>query len=242
MGDRQVRAGILAAAHGAAPYGGVRWARSGQEIDFGGWCGQSVDYRSAGRRDIGRDATTISDASHRNFPTAACERSREDACMNMRRPKSGQRALRRGRVSLPDHHYLVTTVCDKRRRCFESARVAACVSGLLQEQRTWRNSTPICWVLMPDHLHLLLRLAGDESLSHLVNRLKSITARAATEAACGFGPVWMRGFHDRAMRDEAECEIAARYVLENPVRAGLVARVEDYPYRACVWELGGPGW
>jgi REP element-mobilizing transposase RayT len=162
--------------------------------------------------------------------------------MNMRKPKTGQRALRRGRVSLPDHRYLVTMVCEKRRRCFDSARVAIAVSVLLQEQRTWRNSTPICWVLMPDHLHVLLQLAGDESLSHLVNRLKSVSARAATDAACGFKPVWMRGFHDRAMRNEAECEIAARYVLENPVRAGLVVRAEDYPYRACLWEPDGPGW
>lgn len=94
---------------------------------------------------------------------------------------------------------------------------------------------------MPDHLHVLLRLAGDESLSHLVNRVKSVTARAAVEAASGLKPIWMRGFHDRAIRNEAECEMAARYVLENPVRAGLVARVEDYPYRACIWEPCIPG-
>jgi putative transposase len=47
--------------------------------------------------------------------------------------------------------------------------------------------------------------------------------------------VWADGFHDRALRLEDDVLIAARYIITNPVRAGLVSRVHDYSYWDAVW-------
>jgi REP element-mobilizing transposase RayT len=93
----------------------------------------------------------------------------------------------------------------------------------------------VAWVLMPDHAHWLLQLGCKESLSQAVVRLKATTARRINQACGTSGHVWSRGFHDRALRREENLLTAARYIIANPVRAGLVARVADYPYWNCIY-------
>lgn len=147
--------------------------------------------------------------------------------------KPGLHALRKGRASLPHHVYLVTTVCHERRPHFMSAEQADPVDALLHEHRLWRDSTALCWVLMPDHLHIVLRLGEGEPLSGLMNRIKSLTSRAT--AIPGSMPIWMRGFHDRALRRDEDLAAMIRYVSANPLRAGLVAAGEVYPYLGGAW-------
>jgi REP element-mobilizing transposase RayT len=103
---------------------------------------------------------------------------------------------------------------------------------LLHEARPWRGSQLLCWVLMPDHLHLLVSLGEAEPLSKLMQRMKALTARQARTA---HGEVWSPGFHDRALRREEDVATVARYVVMNPVRAGLVSRIGDYPYWNAIW-------
>jgi len=48
-------------------------------------------------------------------------------------------------------------------------------------------------------------------------------------------PVWQRGFHDHAVRREEDLQALARYVVANPVRAGLVQRTGLYPHWDAIW-------
>ena len=146
---------------------------------------------------------------------------------------SGHHALRRGRISVCGQTYLLTTVTRQRRTLFTDWATAAPVCALLHETRPWRGSQLLCWVLMPDHLHLLVSLGEVEPLSKLMQRMKALTARQAFSPA--HGEVWSPGFHDRALRREEDIAAVARYVVMNPVRAGLVSRVGDYPYWNAIW-------
>lgn len=47
--------------------------------------------------------------------------------------------------------------------------------------------------------------------------------------------VWEKGFHDRALRGEATLKPAARYLVGNPLRAGLAEQIGDYPYWNSIW-------
>lgn len=93
----------------------------------------------------------------------------------------------------------------------------------------------LAWVLMPDHVHWLIRLGKDGDLSGLVNRLKSASARAVNRELCRDGPVWARAFHDHALRADEDLRRSARYVIANPVRARLVERIGEYPLWNAVW-------
>ena len=49
------------------------------------------------------------------------------------------------------------------------------------------------------------------------------------------GGLWQRGYHDRALRRDEDLKAAARYIVMNPLRAGLVKRPGDYPLWDAVW-------
>lgn len=160
--------------------------------------------------------------------------------MDIRTQGPGHRALRKGRCSISGQHYLVTTVCQGRARRFATWLEASRVAAALSEPRLWRSARLHSWVLMPDHLHFMVEL-GAEPLPKLVQRVKAITARTWNLARGSRGStLWMPGYHDRALRREEDLRIAAGYMIDNPLRAGLVESIGDYPYWDAVW-LGGPG-
>jgi len=97
------------------------------------------------------------------------------------------------------------------------------------------DSASLAFVVMPDHFHWLLQLSGNKSLQQIVNSLKGRSARKINTIQRGRGRVWQGGYHDRAIRRFEDIEVAANYLIENPVRAGLVSDRRDYPYWGSVW-------
>ena len=81
---------------------------------------------------------------------------------------------------------------------------------------------------MPDHLHMAGQL-GEGTLCRVMHTLKSYSANRLASAGVAT-PVWQRGYHDHALRDDEDYRVRVRYVVENPIRAGLVRQVDDYPY------------
>ncbi len=93
----------------------------------------------------------------------------------------------------------------------------------------------LAWVVMPDHLHWLIEL-GPQPLAPLMQRLKSRSAIAINGAAGRNGKrLWQKGFHDHALRNDEDLKGLARYIVANPMRAGLVRRIGDYPLWDAVW-------
>ena len=137
--------------------------------------------------------------------------------------------LRKGRVSLPGQAYHITTITLDRRPVFSDLRSARLLINALRAAQTRDEATTLAFVVMPDHLHWLLQLEADTSLSAVVGAVKAVTAH-------GLGArVWQGGFHDHALRQEEDLAKLARYIVANPLRAGLVQRVGDYPHWDAVW-------
>lgn len=93
----------------------------------------------------------------------------------------------------------------------------------------------LAWVLMPDHVHWLLQLGERDPVSSVVNRLKSGSARYANRARGTSGVVWAKAFYDHSLRSEEDLQAVARYVIANPLRAGLVSRAGDYSFWNAAW-------
>jgi REP element-mobilizing transposase RayT len=87
---------------------------------------------------------------------------------------------------------------------------------------------------MPDHFHGLLRLDGAKNLSQAVRRNKSRSSHACACAGTA-QPVRAKAFHDHALRRGEDVHGTARYIIANPVRAGIVERVREYPFWNAVW-------
>ncbi len=86
---------------------------------------------------------------------------------------------------------------------------------------------------MPDHLHWLL--ADCSRMIREVQRLKSQSTLAARRHGY-VGPLWQRSYWDHVVRRQENLAQVARYLLDNPARAGLVEDAAVYPYRFERWE------
>jgi putative transposase len=164
-----------------------------------------------------------------------CDRVDDSAMTIISKRARGHASLRRGRHSEAGRIYLVTFITRNRECTFANWEVAAAVARASLNPVIWRASRLLCWVLMPDHWHGLIELGELDALSNLVNRLKGSTARIVNAIHGRPGHLWAKGFHDHALRADEELLPTARYIISNPVRAGLVQRVGMYPFWDSVW-------
>lgn len=148
---------------------------------------------------------------------------------------SGHRALRRGRVSLPGYVYLVTAATRDRHPVFRDFVAGCAAARSFMDPRVLGDASPLAWVLMPDHAHWLIRLGDGDDLAVVVKRLKSVSARNVNRSLHRNGPLWAPAFHDHALRGDEDLRHSARYVIANPVRAGLVEHVGSYPFWDAIW-------
>jgi len=149
--------------------------------------------------------------------------------------KPGHAALRRGRVSTIGQLYLVTFSTHRRQPLFSNPRLAMDAAREIYDPRSWQRAKLLAWVLMPDHWHGLIELGEGESLPDLMRALKGNVSRRLRLQWPALGPVWAKSFHDRALRRGEDASAAARYIVLNPLRAGLVHRVGDYPFWDAAW-------
>ena len=83
---------------------------------------------------------------------------------------------------------------------------------------------------MPDHVHMYLRTRGVRHLSRIIAGLKV----SITRSIRGMNVRWQRGYFERIIRGDIAPGNVVRYVLLNPVRAGLVRSPEEYAYMGVV--------
>ena len=138
----------------------------------------------------------------------------------------GHRALRGGRASGTGHWYAVTTRAVVR----DLRPVSACI---IDEGKRLDAEEVIqlhALVVMPDHTHILLALLGDTTLERAVKLLKGRSSRRVNGLLGRSGALWQPAYYDRRLRSPDEAYAQWGYILENPVRRGLVGDWHDYPH------------
>jgi putative transposase len=93
----------------------------------------------------------------------------------------------------------------------------------------------IAYCFMPDHLHLLLEGTAPASrLTEFVRLFKQRSSfqwkRVGADLKVGPYPLWQRSYFERVLRSDESSIDVARYILANPLRAGMVESIEDYPF------------
>jgi putative transposase len=120
----------------------------------------------------------------------------------------------------------LTLVCAERQRWLASTAAKARLRALLISLRAQCRFQCHAWVILDDHLHLLVT---DESgdISGMVQRLKLRFVRGDPSRP---RRVWQRRFWDHVIRDDNDLHRHLDYIHHNPVKHGLVARTRDYPW------------
>ena len=83
------------------------------------------------------------------------------------------------------------------------------------------------YVIMPDHIHCFIRMNPQYTLGTTVRMMK----RALSPALPVPKPHWQPGFFDHLLRHSESYSEKWNYVVQNPVRAGLVERAEDWEFQ-----------
>jgi len=146
------------------------------------------------------------------------------------------RHLQRGRDSRIDGYYVLTTVVLKRRPVFADPRCAECLVDTLRFVEREGLSRSFAWVVMPDHVHWLMQLRAG-TLARLMGTLKSRSSRLLGQKFGVKTPLWQPSYFDHAVRNEEALRRHALYILGNPIRAGLAAELDEYPFAWCRWPM-----
>lgn len=90
------------------------------------------------------------------------------------------------------------------------------------------------WVVMPNHIHALMRALKGHKLEKIMHSIKSYSASEANKLLGRKGHFWMRETFDRYIRDSDHFERAFRYIENNPVKAKLCSKPEDWEFSSAV--------
>lgn len=126
--------------------------------------------------------------------------------------------------------FFVTTVASGRKPVLRSVRVADLFIETMYEYRKQGKFLLHEFVVMPDHLHMLLTPAMTVSLERCLQYIKGgFSFRCSKELQMKW-EVWQRGFENHRIRDERDYETHRTYIHMNPVRSQLAAVPADYAY------------
>jgi REP element-mobilizing transposase RayT len=141
------------------------------------------------------------------------------------------RRLRGGRMSAPFQTYFVTKCVEDRRPILAVPSAAEIVIQSLAHARRQGQIKLLAFVIMPDHYHAVFSLLPGASLSDFMRRIGSYTGRQIRRALNLSHLVWQGdGFYNHACRSDREVLEAVEYVHDNPVRKGLIALPEQWPF------------
>ena len=135
-------------------------------------------------------------------------------------------------MSTPDHRtapgssYFVTTRCAQRRNTFQIPEIAQILIAAMLHYRDSKAYLLHEFVVMPNHLHVLLTPGQTTSLEKAVQLIKGGSSFQISKQRGHKMEIWQQGFHDWTIRDLDDWQAKARYIRMNPVRAQLADKLE----------------
>ena len=125
----------------------------------------------------------------------------------------------------------VTTNIKCRHRLFEDAHYAREAIDALYRVQNLYSFFLFGFVIMPDHVHILLRVMAPSGISDVVRAYKR-----AVSHAIGIGPIWQPRFY---MKIPDNVWATLNYIHQNPIRAGLCEKPEDYSWSSAPgkWDI-----
>jgi REP element-mobilizing transposase RayT len=127
------------------------------------------------------------------------------------------------------HRYSLTICTRDRKPFFADGELVAAVLLTIQRSASVHSFALIAYCFMADHVHAVASATAESAdLRRFVSKWKQESGYAHMQTTGAH--LWQPSYYDHVLRDDEETWRAARYVLENPVRKGLVRDFADYPY------------
>ena len=129
----------------------------------------------------------------------------------------------KGRVSIPGAYYHIIICTHQRQKILANNTAASIIFSTFDWLESENRLEWICVMVMPDHVHTVIRLGEGQTLSKVLHSLKLFTARKINKHLSRNGALWQKGYTDWGIRTETVLNKTIRYCYTNPMRAGIVA-------------------
>jgi putative transposase len=126
--------------------------------------------------------------------------------------------------------FFVTSVSYGRKAILQSHRMAGLLIDVMQQNRKRGRFLLHEFVVMPDHIHLLITPAPAVSLEKAMQYIKGGYSFRAKKELVYPGSVWQDSFDNHRIRGAIDYERHRNYIHQNPVRRGLAPTASEYPY------------
>lgn len=124
--------------------------------------------------------------------------------------------------------YFITTDTWQRRQVFQKTEPARILLEQILECRERWFYRLHAFVIMPEHLHILITPGEETPLEKAIMMIKGGSSyRIKKELLYSF-PIWLSGYHDRWIRDAHEYTLRKQCIDQNPVKARLVEKPSNY--------------
>ncbi len=130
----------------------------------------------------------------------------------------------------PGTSYFVTTKCWQGRTIFQIRETAEILINTLFHYRDRGAYLLHDFVVMPDHLHLLLTPSPTTSLEKAVQLIKGGSSHQIHRERNQRMQIWQEAFYDWTIRDANDWRAKVEYIRMNPLRTKLAQRPQDWPY------------
>ena len=130
----------------------------------------------------------------------------------------------------PSRIFFATTKASMGKRLLQSERNASLLIDVLRSLVAERKFKLHDFVIMPDHVHLMIEVVGDMTIEKAMQLIKGRFSHRLSHEFGYKGEVWQRGFTETQIMNKQDLDAHRAYIAENPVQAGLVDSGEKYPY------------
>jgi putative transposase len=133
------------------------------------------------------------------------------------------------RYFVPNAMVFLTLVTAGRKNVFEDPARANTALAILREVKSLHPFKMKAWVVMPDHLHLLIHVI-DGRFDRIVHSFKRNLSLEFHRLKMWQGEIWQNRFYDHVIRDDVDLANHVDYIHYNPVHHGFACRPADYPF------------
>jgi putative transposase len=130
----------------------------------------------------------------------------------------------------PARTFFTTTKTSMGRRLLQSERNVTLLIDVLRSLVAERKFNLHDFVIMPDHVHLLLTVEDEMTIEKAMQLIKGRFSHRLSHECGHKGEVWQRGFSEAQVMNRDSFESYRSYIAENPVKAGLAATADEYPF------------
>jgi putative transposase len=135
------------------------------------------------------------------------------------------------RVQESGQSHFITFSCDRRQPLFSTSDLFDEFVRTIEDMRRRFQMRMYGYVVMPEHVHLLVSEPPDAALAEAIHYLKlSFAKRARSARPPESGSFWQKRYYDRNVRNYREFTVKLRYLHRNPVRRGLIGDAADWKW------------